>query len=417
VSSLSWFVARRYLASRRKGRFLSLITLIAVGGIALGVMALMAVIAVMTGLQRDLQAKILGTTPHIYVYQQNIGFRLGNWERVLESVRQVEGVVAAEPFMQTNVAVTPQASGGTYAEPGILYGIDPRASELPLNDIERQLRAGELSIAATPAGLPGLIMGARLAEKLGVFTGDTVVVATLANIQQTPTGFMPSLRQFAVTGTFRTGMYDYDLSHMYAELREVQDFLQLPSDTVSGIAVNVADPWQAEDLAEQIRTVIAFPYYTWSWMALNGSLFSALKLEKFAMAIILSLIVLVAAFNIVSTLIMVVNDKTREIGILKSMGMTDETVLRIFVLQGVAVGVIGTALGSIGGLGLIALQNRYHLFKLSAEVYFIDYLPAELDWIDAVLIIGISLLIAFGATIYPARQAARLVPVDAIRHE
>jgi lipoprotein-releasing system permease protein len=417
VRSLSWFVARRYLASRRKGRFLSLITIIAVGGIAVGVMALMVVIAVMTGLQRDLQAKILGTTPHIYVFQQNMGFRLGNWEQVLASVRQVDGVVAAEPFMQTNVAVTLQESGGAYAEAGILYGIDPHASEQPLTDIERQIRDGELSMAPTAAGLPGLVMGARLAEKLGVFIGDTVVIATLENIHQTPTGFMPALRQFAVTGTFRTGMYEYDLSHMYSELAEVQSFLDLPPDTVSGIAVNIADPWQAELVASRVRDVIEFPYYTWSWMALNGSLFSALKLEKLAMAVILSLIVLVAAFNIVSTLIMVVRDKTREIGILKSMGMTDETVLRIFVLQGVAIGVIGTVLGGAGGLLLITLQNRYQLVKLSGEVYFIEQLPAVLDWVDVLLITGISLLIAFGATIYPARQAARLVPVDAIRHE
>ncbi|HSJ13706.1 MAG TPA: FtsX-like permease family protein [Longimicrobiales bacterium] len=414
---LAWFVARRYLASRRKGRFLSAITLIAVGGIAVGVMALMVVIAVMTGLQRDLQAKILGTTPHIYVFQQNMGFRLGGWERVLEQVRQVPGVTAAEPFMQTNVAVTLQETGGAYAEAGVLYGIDPHASRQPLTDIERQIRAGELSLAPSAAGLPGLLMGARLAEKLGVFTGDTVVVATLENIHQTPTGFMPALRQFAVTGTFRTGMYEYDLSHMYGELAEVQSFLDLPPDTVSGIAVNISDPWRAEQVANQVRQAIDFPYYTWSWMALNGSLFSALKLEKLAMAVILSLIVLVAAFNIVSTLIMVVRDKTREIGILKSMGMTDETVLRIFVLQGVAVGVIGTALGTAGGLLLIALQNRYQLVKLSGEVYFIEQLPAVLDWVDAALIVGISLLIAFGATIYPARQAARLVPVDAIRHE
>lgn len=417
MRSLSWFVARRYLASRRKGRFLSLITIIAVGGIAVGVMALMVVIAVMTGLQRDLQAKILGTTPHIYVFQQNMGFRLGNWQQVLASVRQVDGVVAAEPFMQTNVAVTLQESGGAYAEAGILYGIDPHASEQPLTDIERQIRDGELSMAPTAAGLPGLVMGARLAEKLGVFIGDTVVIATLENIHQTPTGFMPALRQFAVTGTFRTGMYEYDLSHMYSELAEVQSFLDLPPDTVSGIAVNIADPWQAELVASRVRDVIEFPYYTWSWMALNGSLFSALKLEKLAMAVILSLIVLVAAFNIVSTLIMVVRDKTREIGILKSMGMTDETVLRIFVLQGVAIGVIGTVLGGAGGLLLITLQNRYQLVKLSGEVYFIEQLPAVLDWVDVLLITGISLLIAFGATIYPARQAARLVPVDAIRHE
>ena len=417
MKRLDWFVARRYLASRRRGRFLSLITLIAVGGIAVGVMALMIVIAVMTGLSRDLQAKILGSTPHIYVFEQSFGFRLGDWQNVLARVRSVPGVVAAEPFMLSTVLVTVQSTGGQYAQAGILYGIDPHSSPTPLTQLERQIRNGEYRIGRTASGLPGIIVGYRLADRLGLIDGDTLIVITSENINVTALGLSPRMLQYQVTGTFRTGMYEYDDKNLYAELGAVQELLQVPADTVSGLAVNVAEPWQVGEVHDSLEKALPYPYRIQDWRDINGALFSALRLEKLAMTVILSLIILVAAFNIVSTLIMVVRDKTREIGILKSMGMTDETVLRIFVLQGLAIGVIGTVLGAIGGLFLIWLVDRYELIRLPGDVYFIDKLPLQLDPLDGVLIVALSLAIALLATIYPARQAARLVPVDAIRYE
>jgi len=417
VKRLDWFVARRYLASRRKARFLSMITLIAVGGVAVGVMALMIVIAVMTGLSRDLQAKILGSTPHIYVFQQSFGFRLGGWQNVLERVRATAGVVAAEPFMLSNVAVTVPSTGGKYAQPGILYGIDPANSPTPLTELEAQIRAGRYRLGRVASGLPSILVGYRLADRLGLVAGDTLVIGTLENIEATTLGFMPRLMEYEVTGVFATGMYEYDDKNLYASLDAVQELLGVPSDTVSGLAVNVADAWRVDEVRARLSEALPYPYYVQDWTQINGSLFSALRLEKLAMAVILSLIILVAAFNIVSTLIMVVRDKTREIGILKSMGMTDELVLRIFVLQGLTIGVIGTFLGSVGGLVLIWVIDRYELIKLPGDVYFIETLPLKLDLADGVMIVGLSLLIALLATIYPARQAARLVPVDAIRHE
>jgi lipoprotein-releasing system permease protein len=225
------------------------------------------------------------------------------------------------------------------------------------------------------------------------------------------------MRQFEVTGIFTTGMFEYDEKNMYAEMGPVQDLIGVPADTVSGIAVNVEDAWKVAPIRNALQDALPFPYVIQDWTQINGSLFSALRLEKLAMAVILSLIILVAAFNIVSTLIMVVRDKTREIGILKSIGMTDETVQRIFLLQGLTIGVIGTALGSLGGLLLIWVIDRYELIELPGEVYFISKLPLKLELGDALMIAGISLLIALAATIYPARQAARLIPVDAIRHE
>lgn len=413
MASLEWYIARRYLASRRKGRFVSLITLIAVGGVALGVMALIIVIAVMTGLQRDLQEKILGSNPHVYVFEQGQGFRLSGWQEVLPEVLAAPGVVSAEPFVLAQVGVL-----GQTATPGSLYGIRPNLAPAPMTDIERDLRSGKLSLGPTQSGYPGVIVGSRLAQRLGVLPGDTVTVGSFENIKTGPLGeLMPQLANFEVTGVFQTGMYEYDLNFMYADMEPVQELLDYDSTTVSGIAVNVTDPWQAQDVAASLFSELGFPYYTDNWMTLNASLFSALKLEKLAMAVILFLIVVVAAFNIVSTLIMVVTDKTREIGILKSMGLTDSGVLRIFLLQGLAIGLVGTVLGTAGGFLLVWLLDRYQFVELPGDVYFIDRLPVALDPIDVVLILLASVAVALIATIYPARTASRLQPVDAIRHD
>lgn len=414
MKGLEWYIARRYLAGRKRGRFLSLITLISVGGIFVGVMALITVIAVMTGLQRDLQSKILGSNPHIYVFEQSgSGFRMNNWRAVLDKVRATPGVTASQPFIMTQVGIM----RGQYAVAGQLLGMDPDVSGTPMTDIERQIKKGELRFGPTRSGEAGVLVGRRLADKLSVLPGDVITVGSFENIHETPTGLMPAIRKYEVTGIFTTGMYEYDSQNMYAELPAVQDLLSLDSMTVSGIAVNVEDPWNADEVSSRLHEKLTFPYYTNDWKELNASLFSALKLEKLAMALILFLIVLVAAFNIISTLIMVVADKTREIGILKSMGLTSGSVLRVFVLQGLAIGLIGTTLGLGGGLLLVWLLAKYEFITLPGDVYFIDRLPVALNPLDVLWIIGASLVIAFAATIYPARQASKLMPVDAIRHD
>jgi lipoprotein-releasing system permease protein len=416
---LEWFIARRYLASRKKGRFLSLITLIAVGGVGLGVMALITVIAVMTGLQTDLQSKILGSNPHIYVFELGAsrGFRLGDWRRVTARVSNVPGVVSAEPFIMTNVAAI--VGQGDYVMPGRLFGIDPQSASEPLTVVERDIRDGKLSFGPTQTGLPGLILGVDLAKSLNVLPGDSITIASFENIHMDPVTAYPTpvVRTFEVANTIRTGMYEYDNQNMYVELSVAQDLLGLTADTVSGVAANVVDAYDAATVAASIDDELKSPYYTNTWIQLNSSLFSALKLEKLAMALILFMIVLVAAFNIVSTLIMVVTDKTREIGILKSMGLTNRGVLRVFILQGVTIGLIGTALGALGGIGLVFALDRGGLIKLPADVYFVDTLPVKLDGLDFLLIVLVSVVIAFVATIYPARQASKLLPVEAIRHD
>jgi len=416
MKRLEWYIARRYLASRRRGRFLSLITMIAIGGVFLGVTALITVIGVMTGLQQDLREKILGSNPHIYVFDSGRGLRLGDWRRVLPRVQGAGGVEAAEPFVMTSVGVIPR--GVTYFQPGTLFGFDPDFSPEPMTVIERELRSGAIAFGPTASGLPGAILGSGLAQRLGVLPGDTIIVASFENLRFDALGMpQPRLVEFEVANTFRSGMYEYDNQNVYVELAAAQDVLGVPADTVTGLWVNIGDPFRAPDVAESLYLELGHQYFIDNWINLNGSLFSALKLEKLAMAVILFMIVLVAAFNIVSTLVMVVADKTREIGILKGMGLTGRAVLRIFMLQGLTIGLIGTALGALGGLALVTVLDRYELINLPGDVYFIETLPVSLELGDLLLIIVFSVAVAFLATIYPARQAARLLPVEAIRHE
>jgi lipoprotein-releasing system permease protein len=418
VKGLEWFVARRYLASRRKARrLLSLSTFIAIGGVAVGVMALLIVIAVMTGLQRDLQEKILAGTPHIFVYESGTGLRLGDWREMMARVEQRPEVVAAGPLLTPAVMV---ARTIDYVQPGVLVGLEPGLAAQPLNEVERGILAGDYTLGPelAPGVLPGVLVGSQLAARLAVLPGDTLTIGTIENPQVTALGgLMPRMEQFVVTGTVRTGMYEYDNVNLYPPLSAVQSILDLPPDSIGMLAVNVTDPWRADRAANALNSELGYPYRVDNWMAMHGALFSALRLEKLAMAIILSLIIIVASFNIVSMLTMVVTDKTREIGILKSMGMTDGAVLRIFMLQGLIIGAVGTVIGGLLGGSIIWVIDHYQLIKLPGEVYFIDTLPFALDPFDVVLILIVSMVIAFGATIYPARQAARLLPVEAIRHD
>jgi lipoprotein-releasing system permease protein len=420
VKRVDWFVARRYLSSTKKGRFLSFSTIISIGGVAVGVMALLIVVAVMTGLQRDLQTKILGSTPHIYVFDPSAGmaFRLGDWKTTLKTVQAMPGVTSAEPFVLSAVMIA-RAGDPKYIQPAALQGIDPLSSKVPLTGLEQKIRDGIYPWGATKSGLPGVLVGYRLASRMGIFAGDTIAVMSVENTKiNVATGWPdPRVRPFEVTGTFDTGMYEYDNTNMYASLADVQSYLDMPDDTVSGIGINVTDPWTADDFATTLREKFGHRDTTQTWLDLNRSLFSALALEKLAMAVILLLIIIVASFNIVSTLMMLVKEKTREIGILKSMGMTDGSVLRIFISQGLIIGLTGTLIGLIGGLGAMYVITHWQLVQLPADVYFIDHLPLELDLFDGSLIVIVSLLIAFMATINPAWRASKLVPVDAIRHD
>jgi len=412
---LDWYIARRYLAARRRGRFLSLITWIALGGVTLGVMALVIVISVMNGMQEELRAKILGSNPHVLVLQTGTSLRMDGWDQVLERVRTVDAVVGAAPFVVTSVGI--QRAG--YAQTADLYGVLPQPEGVPVTDFERDLQDGVYSLGPTESGYPPVLVGSLLAQRMQLFKGDTLVLVSLENVNESPMGGLyPTVREFEMAGSFTTGMYEYDLRNIYTTLAAAQDLLGIAGDNqVGGIAVRVEDLWEADAVGREIRAAVGPGHFIESWMTTNRSFFSALKLEELAMGVILGLIIVVAAFNVVSTLVMVVVDRTREIGILKSMGMTDRAILRVFRLQGLWIGMIGTALGVALGLVMAWALDRYQFISIPADLYYLDHLPVAVDVLDVATIIVVSMGITFLATLYPASRAAGLRPVEAIRHE
>jgi lipoprotein-releasing system permease protein len=283
--------------------------------------------------------------------------------------------------------------------------------------VVREIRAGRFDLDATASGFPPLLIGQGLAERFGLLPGDVVDVISLMGAQVSPVGgLLPRFRKFEVAGVFQTGMYEYDNKFMYTDLPTAQEINELGT-AVTGLEIRVPDPMRANEVGLQIQRSLGFPYRAQDWQVMNASLFSALQLEKIAMAVILLLIVIVAAFNIISTLVMVVTDKTREIGILKSMGLTSRQVMRVFILQGVVIGAVGAMLGLVSGLFLVWLLDRYQFITIPGDIYFIERLPVAVDVADISLIFGLSVVISLIATLYPAWQAARLMPVEAIRHD
>ncbi len=411
-----WFIARHYLKAGRGKALLSLITWIALGGITLGVAALITVVSVMSGMQGELRGKILESTPHLYVLQYNTSLRLEKYEDVVDSILATEGVAGAAPFAMSSVTLV--MDRGQYGQPAYLFGVDIDTTRVSATDMESRIVQGALNLEPPASGLPPLLMGSVLADRMGVFPGDTMVVMSMENLGVNSLGMpQPTLRQFEVTGTFQTGMYEYDLSNIYTRLDAAQDLLGLASDDASGIGVRTVDADRATEIGALLGAKLGYPYTVESWIVRNQALFSALQLEKIALGVIVFLIVLVAAFNIVSTLVMVVSDRTKEIGILRTMGMTQRGITRIFVIQGVWIGVIGTTVGAALGVGVSWAIDRYEIIKIPGDVYFVEHLPATMNAFDIGLIILASMLVSFAATIYPARQAARLEPVEAIRHE
>ncbi|HIN79068.1 MAG TPA: ABC transporter permease [Gemmatimonadetes bacterium] len=416
---LHWFIARHYLGAGRGRGLLSLITWISLGGVIVGVTALVVVIGVMSGMQEDLQAKILESTPHIIVLESGTTLRLHEWEEVVDLVMEVDEVVGAAPFVLSQVSVARTGTDGLYPQSANLYGIAIDTGRVAPTEMERQIIEGAYNLEPPESGLSPLLMGVGLADRMQLFEGDTLLVVSFENLKMDIMGGLnPTMRQFEVTGVFTTGMYDYDMQNVYTTLEAAQELVGITnSGVVSGVGVRTTRPELANEVRGKIQELLGFPFYAESWMTTNRALFSALRLEKIAMGLILGLIVLVAAFNIVSTLVMVVADRTREIGILKAMGMTRRGIMRVFVLQGAWIGVAGTFVGTVCGVSAAVLIERFEIIRIPPDVYFVDHLPVSLRVLDVLGIVIASVTISFVATIYPAWKASRLEPVDAIRHE
>jgi len=409
-------IAMRYLRSRRSSRLISLITVIAVGGVTIGVMALVIVLGVMNGMQNDLREKILVVNPHLRVLTYGEGLRLDDWPEVLAKVKRASGVEAAAPFVMTQGLIS---AGHDYAEGVMVIGIESDTGSRAVTSLPHYFTKGDLTFRSTRTDVEGgVAIGTRLSTKLSAYPGDVITMVAPAGSQfnRSLGAFVPKYRRYEVTGLFETGMYDYDNSYVLMRRQAAQDFAGL-GGAVTGIEVRLANPERATEAGQQLESMLGYPYRALDWQLQNRSLFSALKLEKLAMGLVVFLICVVAAFNVVGTLTMVVRDKTREIGILLAMGMQRSRIRRVFLIQGVFIGLVGTALGAVLGLIVGASVNRGHLVPIDPSIYFIDHLPVLNNPLDALAVIGASLVIATLAPLYPSTQAARLDPVNAIRYE
>jgi lipoprotein-releasing system permease protein len=404
------YISLRYLKAKRKQIFISVISILSMAGVGLGVMALVVVLSVMSGFEDDLKTKILGTNAHLVILQH--GSPMRDYGEVARKVEGIKGVVAATPFIFTQAMITSE----TNVHGIILRGIDPNTAGRVIN-IEKTLKKGSMGGLQEEgsSGPPGIFIGKELAQTLGIMLNDTVVVVSPLDTLA-PMGTGPPMKKFRVTGIFDSGMYEYDTSLAYISLKSAQKFLAM-DDKVSGVEVKVRDIYGVKKVAQQVQKELGFPFWTKDWMQMNRSLFAALKLERTVMFIILVLIVLVAAFGIVSTLIMVVMEKTKDIAILKSMGATAKSIMRIFIFEGLIIGVAGTILGLIGGYGICMLLAKYQFISLPSDIYYISRLPVKLNGIDFFLVALSAIGITFLATLYPSWQASKLDPAEALRYE
>jgi len=414
-----WWVAARYLRSRRESGFITLLTGISVAGVAVGVSALLTVLAVMNGFENEIQSRIAGTDAHVVLLGADTG-AIHDADSLAARVAAVPGVIGVAPFTYTKAMVFRRG----LAEGLVVKGVDlqrERGVTTVAQNIAPPLDHIPDGSATAP---PGIVLGSELAARIGAARGDTVLLASLAGAERSPLGYTPRLKPFVVVGTFLSGLYTYDSSFGFTSIAASQEFFGL-GDGVTGIEIKLQDMFDAPRASRVILRALdsgadqlEVPgLRANNWMELNRNLFTWMKLEKAVMFIILALIVVVAAFNIVSTLFMVVIEKRRDIGVLKSLGASRGMVLRIFLCKGLLIGALGTALGSALGLALIGVLERYPIVRLPGDVYFIERLPVRPEWGDFAAVVLAALSLCLAAALYPAWRASLLDPVDAIRRQ
>lgn len=408
--SFELFVARRYLTARQKQAFISVISLISVLGVGLGVASLIVVVGVMHGFSTELRDKILGINAHMVAAVA--GGAMHDYRELMGKAEAVPGVLGATPFVYTEVML----SSARGVKGVVLRGVDP-ASAGKVLALPKEMIVGSLDDLEIPGPFPGIVLGRELADRLGLIVGETVNLMSPAG-KESAAGFSPKVKTFVLRGLFKSGMYEYDSTLAYVTIPAAQELLGFKRDIATGLELKVADVDAVDTLAPKVRAALGGPpLFVRTWIDMNGNLFKALHLEKTAMFVILVMIVVVGCFSIITTLIMLVMEKTRDIAILMSMGATPAAIRKIFMLQGIIIGVVGTALGYALGLGVALALEKYQFIKIPGDVYPMDHLPVRLDWSDMVIIGVTALALCFLATMYPARQAARLSPVEALRHD
>jgi len=404
------FLSLRYLRARGQRANLSLFVWIGVGGVFLGVSALIVVLAVMTGFQDGIKERIIAANPHILLLDSG-GKGVADASEIASKVRAVAGVKTATPFVVQQALFTGQGRGATG---GLLRGVD-LASPSVRAELVSEVKSGSLDPLLRTSGEPALLLGRELARTLGLVPGDVVTVISPQGAM-TAVGLVPKMRRFEVAGYVEVGLYEYDASLAYTSLEAAQEFAGL-GDKVSGIEVKLDDPFDAKSVGRRIIMVAGPGLWVRDWMGMNRNLFAALQLEKLALFVIVTIIVLVAGFAIIGHLVLLVAEKRKEIGILKAMGASAGSIGGVFLIAGTLIGVVGTFAGSLFGLTLIWVQNTYKIIRLAGDVYQIDHLPMKLTWVDFGLVTSATLIISFLATLSPARRAARLDPVEVLRYE
>jgi lipoprotein-releasing system permease protein len=406
--SFEFFVALRYLLARRKQAFISLISLISTIGVAVGVMALVIALALMTGLQGELRDRILGSTAHVYVWKTG---GIEDYRAEVAKMRKVDGVVGAGPAILGKALISSDRADAFIT----LKGVDPTL-ERNVTDIQRAMLRGGLDglAPATEDALPGVLLGRNLAAQLGLDVGDT---ATLLTPQGTlsPMGMIPRTRRVRVAGIYTLGLYEFDAAYGFVSLEFAERLLGKAAPDL--IELRVADIDNAPSISDAVVREFGSDYVSQDWADMNQALFSALWLEKMAISITIGLIVMVAALNIVASLILLVMEKSRDIAILKTMGTSSPRVMRIFMLQGLVIGIVGTSVGATCGLALCWVLDRYRLIQIPMDVYQVSYVPFVVQPFDFALVVVSAIVICFLATLYPSRQASRLDPVQALRFE
>jgi len=408
MANFEWFVSLRYLRAKRKQKFISLITLISILGVAVGVLALIVVLSVWTGFTEGLRDQIIGVNAHALV--QRFGSAISEAEDVTAKIEAVDGVVATTPYIYGQALI----SSATQSTGVVLRGIDP-ASAMRVLSIGQKMQAGQLTDLDKPLDVPGIVLGRDMARQLQVGVGDRVRLMS-PNGPLSPMGVLPKIRTCVVVGVFHTGMSEYDSTMGYISLETARSLTDLRRG-VHGIEIRVRDIDQADRTAAAVQQALGQTYSVRDWMRINQNMFAALKLEKTGIFIALNLIILVAALNIISALTMVVMEKTRDIAILKSMGATTRSIMHIFLYQGMIIGLSGTVFGLAGGLGLCALLKRYKIIELPPDVYPMSTMPIKVVPFDVGVITLSALVITLAATLYPSWKASRVRPAEALSYE